>query len=352
MPLEPGQRLQAIGQGTYHVDRSRESCAWYGLYDARKVFMNYRYHDRQVYEAAQDEWIQVQIRTLGEPDAAASDDFATRAELLREEGTQVLARHLEWFPEPLDLIEYVPPVAEGNGSRPARQPVLVMALPRGEPLSRWAPRFAGRLPWKFAVCLELLDLFDSLHREGRIAGAFGPDDFLIDENGRLTCLAGDRIILQARSLELRPYFPPTRYPLEAAAPEVHREDGALNVRSDLFNWAALTVFLIVEQFPSPAGAPGENPPDMEPHDEALAKFAAVLEEVSIRSPHALRGLSPRLARATQPALVAEWMKAVRWCLEPDPAHRPDSVRALRERPGAASRPKPLRKLWRELLGGA
>lgn len=347
MPLQAGQRLDAAERTVYQVDGCRQTTPWYRVYSARKVFFNYRYHERELYEAGEDEWLDIQIRGLGDSAEAAPEHVGRFAQLLRYEASEVLAAHGGRFPEPLDFIDVVPQ-GGGDEGNTGGGPLLVFSKLHGQTLGNWTAQFREHLPWKVAVCLEVLEILESLHRTGNVLGGFGPDDFLIDENGRLFCLASDRVIPADRSAELRPYFPPARYPPSYSAPEVTRDDSALDARSDLYGWAALVLAVLVEKRPEPSST--IDPAKGAERSSTLKEFAAALRRIARQSPDALRGLPRGLARRSEGELVEEWMTALRSCLQADPDGRPGSVRELREAVGRQSRKRPLRRLWGQLLG--
>jgi hypothetical protein len=181
-----------------------------------------------------------------------------------------------------------------------------------------------------------------------VLGAFGPDDFLIDENGRLFCTAADRVLAAHSSGRLRGVYPPERYPLAHAAPEVRSAISGFDARADLYAWASLSIALVatgaaaVEPADgSTAAVEGEGP---------LEQMRAALRRAAEERPDVLRSLSPRLARSSPSSLAGEWMKTIEACLSADPDRRPASVKDLQRLAGSRTKKPSVGKLLRQWLG--
>src|SRR5262245_4607712 len=106
MELAIGERIGEGSRNLYVVGPCISTNSLSSLYAARKVFYNYRYDEREFYEAAEDEWIDVHIRTLSKSCSSDPATADTGRELLRYEARSVLGRLPGWFPEPLDWLEH------------------------------------------------------------------------------------------------------------------------------------------------------------------------------------------------------------------------------------------------------
>ena len=343
--FEPGQRVRGDGQSIYQMGANRECTPWWHLHSGRKVFFNYRYHERELYEAAEDEWLDVHVRGVGDFCDGSGASIDSLRDRLRFEATEVLARQSTWFPEPLDLIDVPPGESQDDGGGAL---LLVTSDPHGQTLGDWAIATAGYVPWKFAVCLEILEVLESLHRAGLVLGAFGPDDFVIDENSRLFCVAADRVLRADSSGSLRSLYPPERYPLGHAAPEVRSATSAFDARADLYAWASLSSALV---------STGAVPESTDKSDDSTAEdaepvdpFVRALRKAAEERPEVLRGLSPKLANSSPAALCSEWMKSIKACLSHDPETRPSSVQSLQKLAGARTKKTSVRKLLSQWLG--
>ena len=346
MVLVPGQRLEGAGRTAYVVGDYRAKTPWYQLYTARKVFFNYRYDDREFYEASSDEWVEVLIRVCGSSESETPADVEQRRKLLRYEAGKVLETQSGWFPEPLDWLEFNLDVSESDTNR---EPLLIMSCPQGKPLHLWRQSQPFGSSRCVQVAVEILDLFEWLHQRGQIVGAVGPDDFLIDQTGRLFFMATDRVLPANQSGHLRRFFPPERYSKGFAAPEACQATGSLDARSDLLSWAALSLFLIANESPA-EDAVAEN------RDGPLygeAQQQRLEEALTIAANHdlqALRGLIRPQSRGSAARMIAAWSTCLRACLAVDPAERPVSVKDCRRNAAAQTSPVSLGRLWRRLVG--
>lgn len=305
MALAIGERVGGPGRDAYVIGECISSNALTALHAARKVFYNYRYDERAFYEAAEDEWMEVRIRSLSTSCSNNAAAVARGREMLRYEAETVLGRFHGWFPEPLDWLE-----CRG-------QPLLVMSVPRGQPLCEGHRTTTGASPMVPQIMSELLTLLEALHGSGQIVGGFGPDDFLVDETGRICCTATDRVFSAEMAAVLPRVLFPSHDPHAFAANEALGEPGKIDRRSDLFSWSALFVYLITGEQQRKFSA------------ETLLKFTAALEETAKRSPDALRAMSPNDDRRPMEEIVCGWTAAVQRALSADPRNRPSTVRALR-----------------------
>jgi hypothetical protein len=364
MQFTDGQRLVMPGQTGYIVDRRVQQTPWHVLYAARKVFFNYRYAEREYYETEPDEWLDVLIRTGpdGWPHESPTALYARK--LINYEATEVLPGRQSWFAQPIDWLEVVWDGAKcqvleqrraGSGPTHKQAPergmasLLVMSKPHGQTLRAWRESAAATSVPAFRVAAEILDLLEELHSEGQIIGGISPDDFLIDESGRWTCLASDRVLAADRAAEVRPWFPPQRFAAAYAAPETLDPTGALRRASDLYSWGALCLFLLTGNEP-PATLRSVPAGEASFDASTQQQVAAVLAQVAASAPDALTSISSPLERRSPTALAQGWAAAIARCLAAEAQVRPADVEALR---AWASKPQggfSLGRLWRQVVG--
>src|SRR5262249_37713267 len=186
-------------------------------------------------ETDEKEWLDVLLRTVNYPRLDSPDYVAGRRALARAEGTAVLGdRTSNLWPEPLDVLELAntrDPFTFGRGAGGrralapaaplAREPVVVLARPHGEPLSRWLhtdPAIGSVL----SVVAELLEFVRSAHADGLLLNGLGPSAVLVDRAGRAHYLGTDAVVplrLAPGAADWRPVFPPERYPRGHPAPD-------------------------------------------------------------------------------------------------------------------------------------
>jgi len=362
MELVEGQRLSASEHGGYIVGHCIKQTPWYRLYAARKVFTNYRYAEREFYEAAEDEWLDVLIRACpdrGEPPSAAAEQSS---KLLRYEAQEVLGDLNGWLPQPIDLLElesagdgwHVSATKSPGRRRTAHRSgqtverLLVLSQAHGQSLHEW--RSAGRVDPAQAlhVVAEILDLLDRLHEKGQVMGGFSPDDFLIDDTGRWSCLCSDRVMAGARATELRPCFPPERFPQGFSAPETREPQTALCAASDLYAWAALSLFLLTGEDPADDDSSSASGPVINAQNRE--QLVAALADATEREPDLLTTMTAPGYRRTGQALVLSWVESLTRCLSPDVQARPGSIDELRQGAAKQSGRFSLKRLWRQVVG--
>lgn len=361
MELSEGQRLSTSEQGGYTVGKCLSQTAWHRLYAARKVFCNYRYAERELYEAAEDEWLEVLIRASPGGDSPAAQQSA---KLLRYESQEVLSGHGSWFAQPIDLLEF--DVYNGRWhaierrtsqhKRPANRPgasiqrLLVMSRPHGRTLREWKLSSAVEPAQALHVSAELLDLLTLLHEGGQILGGFSPEDFLIDETGRWTCLASDRVVPLDRIADLRPCFPPERYPADGSASETLDGKAMPCPASDLYSWAALSVFLLTGKAAQEISSPltGQNWA-LDAQTRGLLEQA--LATAAEQEGDLVTALSAPGYQRSPSSMVLGWSEALARCLNPNLQHRPGSIDELRLTATKHSSRFSLKNLWRQVAGG-
>ena len=323
-PVAP-RRLEGSARSVYLLGALRSVTPWYRLYEARKVFFNYRYGEREIYEAAEDEWIDVMVRVLPDPESSDPSYAEGVRWLLNYEATQVLTAPGPWFPEPIDWLDRPTPPCPDGAEASHVGPALVMSRTHGRPLRQW--RSEGSPPTAIAlrVALEVLTMLDVLHSRGQVIGGLSPDDFLIDDTGRLFFLASERVLPMEHVASLRGLFPPARFPVGFSAPEVFDPAAGIDVRSDLYAWAALCLFLITGEEPVVSSESADRhwvaPPDSR------------VEELLVDAANRDAGRVPYLSRRQQPGpalhFAADWLNGLARCLARDRAGRPESVFKLR-----------------------
>src|SRR5262245_57215746 len=201
MKLLPGERLPGSGPpnqpGGYLVTEVIGETPWSGLYGGKKVFSNFDFTAKRPRETDEKEWLDVLLRTVNYPRLDSPDYVAGRRALARAEGTAVPGnRTSNLWPEPLDVLELAntrDPFTFGRGAGGrtaldladplAREPVVVLARPHGEPLARWLHTDppAGSV---LSVAAELLEFVRSAHADGLLLNGLGPSTVLVDRAGR------------------------------------------------------------------------------------------------------------------------------------------------------------------------
>jgi hypothetical protein len=347
MKLEEGQRLSGPGRSAYVVRCLEADTPWYRLYRAQKVFYNFRYDDRQIYEAAEDEWIDVLVRVSAYAEDVLPADVEKRQQLLRYEATEVLTGGVPWFAQAVEWIEVqharaaevvgqAAPCLTADSSASGtecltyagrREPALVLSRFEGRSLRRWRNELPAPSPECLRLGAETAELLMMLHARRQCVGGWGPDDFLIDSRGRLFFLATDRIVPAEGAAWLRRFYPPERYPAGYVAPEIAEPDGAIDVGTDRYTWAALSFFLVTGREPAefvahetaPAGLSDEGRVVLE---TALARFVPGSSECPEPPWSPPAGTGDRTA-----TLADRWAACIERCLGRDRAARRAAIDA-------------------------
>jgi hypothetical protein len=351
MKLQVGERLSGSGPphqpGGYLVTEVLSETPWSGLYGARKVSYNFDFTAKRPREADEKEWLGVLLRTVNYPQLDSAEYVIGRRALARAECRAVLGnRSSNLWPEPLDLLELVntrDPFTYGrdaDGIRPrprtvlgeadplAREPVLVLARPHGEPVTRWLHGDPPRA-LVLSVVAELLEFVADAHADGLLLNGLGPAALLIDRAGRMHYLASDLAVqLEGAPPDWKRFFPPERYSRGYSAPECFDPDAARDRRTDLYAWAATAYYLLTGDRPVQLafeqGQPWARfgPVQFARLETALAALpAAQVEhwaEQLLVDPQALRRDWPHL-----------FVRALRLVLSPEPHLRPGSAAELR-----------------------
>ena len=332
----PGQTLSGLSlraPSLYKVTRVVQETPWYGLYEGKKVFRNFNSGTGQLEEAADEECLDVFLKTLMYPRLDDRDFVKARRDHAWFEAKKCMGlSKTNLLPEPLDFLE-VPNLQDDfafprAGVLSTREPVLVFAKVHGEPLARWLQTQQPSLLRKLRVLANVLAFVEIIHERRFLLTGLGPVALWIDEMDRLRYMATEMMVEAARQDAWRPIFPPERYPAGYSAPEVYAAEPLLDARADLFGWATLAYFLLT----------GESPVQIARTQGR--RYACFQGDHFHRLRQQLAGLSIQ-----DRALVSEWFQvfglrfthtwpegvitSLQQCLEHHPDKRPLSVELLR-----------------------
>ncbi len=317
MPFVPGERIDAGNRAAYIIDGVIDATPFGTRYSARKIFYNFRFSDNEFYEAAQDEWVAVQVRAAAQGTRSDSDDARLIRELLEYGAGAILGNFPAWFPEPLDWLEH------------AGERLLITSQLHGETLREWraGPAFSPARGVRAAG--EILKMLDAIHAGAHAVGAVGPDDFTIDPTGRIGFLATDRVLPVSRVAGYRRVYPPERFPSAFAPPEIRNPRGSFDARSDLFSWSTLLLGLLTGFAPADEAldaSGGNNGQGELLRSEVESALAAVVRVM----PDALSAFAQTGTGSSKQPDVRGWSIALAACLSDDPDARPASVARFRQ----------------------
>src|SRR5262249_9189203 len=132
------------------------------------------------------------------------------------------------------------------------EPVLVLARPHGEPITRWL-HGDPPLALVLSVVAELLGFVADAHADGLLLNGLGPSALLVDRAGRLHYLGSDTVVpfgdSAGAAADWKRFFPPERYPRGYSPPECFDPGAPRDRRTDLYAWAAITYFLLTGDRP-------------------------------------------------------------------------------------------------------
>jgi hypothetical protein len=343
MKLQIGERLSGSGPpnqpGGYLVTESLSETPWSGLYAGKKVCYNFDFTGKRPRETDEKEWLDVLLRTVNYPQLDSAEYVAGRRALARAECQAVLGnRTSNLWPEPLDLLELAntrDPFTYGrdtSGDRPlAREPVLVLARPHGEPITRWL-HSEPPLALVLSVVAELLEFIANAHADGLLLNGLGPSGLLVDRAGRMHYLGTDMVVQLEGSAgaaaDWKRFFPPERYPRGYSAPECFDPAAACDRRTDLYAWAAITCFLLTSDRPVQlAFEQGQPWARFGPDQFArLEKALAAIPAAQVEHWAGQLRVDPAALRRDWPRL---FVGALQFVLSSDPRRRPDSAAELR-----------------------
>ncbi|MCA9042300.1 MAG: hypothetical protein KDA65_18250 [Planctomycetaceae bacterium] len=331
MSLEPGQRLPGLRWSHYQVDQLQRGKAYSPLYSASKILFNHRYDEQEFYEASQEEWLPVWIRTTITPESNDAEELQSRIRLLRYEMESVLTTNCAWTPLPLDWIEFPAtnkvdesPETEGKASSlPAA--LLVFTKMNGETLKEAQATWPEDSLLRVRFLTEWLNFLQLLHDRKQCLGAISPEEILVDRSGQFQILATDRILPVVQTEPLRWYYPPERYPVSFSAPEIREQNAGFDVRSDLYNWACFALYLV-------GGIDLEHraPIEEEPlTSEELGKLSTNLEKLVTHYLVAMKSFAPGRFGKSEQLVVGIWRAAILQALKTIPAERPATITELR-----------------------
>jgi hypothetical protein len=185
MILTPAQRLSSGERTAYEVVEHFVSNRRHEVYLARKAFWNYRERDRSLYEADEDERLDVLIQAPRLDGPEAPDPSALHVGLDFELERVLSLAGVPGLPEPLDRIEL--PVVTRAGAIVV--PLLVLAHPHSPPISTalWRRGSSGRLLGFLREFLMMLGAFEDAGLA--IDGELDDADLLVSPSGRWTFLA-------------------------------------------------------------------------------------------------------------------------------------------------------------------
>jgi hypothetical protein len=352
MKLQIGERLSGSGPpnqpGGYLVTEVISDTPWSGLYAAKKVYYNFDFTGKRPRETDVKEWLDVLLRTIHYPQLDSAEYVAGRRALARAECQAVLGnRTSNLWPEPLDLLELVntrDPFTYGrdaSGARArsalgasdllAREPVLVLARPHGEPVTRWL-HSNPPLALVLSVVAELLEFIADAHADGLLLNGLGPSGLLVDRAGRMYYLGTDMVVqfdgTAGAAADWKRFFPPERYPRGYSAPECFDPAAPRDRRTDLYAWAAIAYFLLTGDRPVQLAFEQGQPWTRFGPDQfaRLEKALAAIPATQIEHWAGQLRVDPADLRRDWPRLFVSALQCV---LNPDPRRRPNSAAELR-----------------------
>jgi hypothetical protein len=183
MILTPGQRLSTGEQRSYQVVGIAWETRRHTFYRALKLFWNARGEEHALYEAAEDEWLEVVVRC----GRTAEPSNRTNRHCFERDAVLGLA-DAPWLPEALDVLDL--PGSQPRGT--AAEPLLVLAHPHGERLVDGPPQ-PSALPRLIRFLQESLEMLEYFRGHGLRAAVLEPEDFVIDSWGRWTFFGTDLV---------------------------------------------------------------------------------------------------------------------------------------------------------------
>ncbi len=341
MKLQIGERLSGSGPpgqpGGYVVTEILSETPWSGLYAARKVCYNFDFTAKRPRETDEKEWLDVLLRTVNYPHLDSAEYVAGRRALARAECRTVLGnRTSNLWPEPLDLLELANTRDPFTFAREApealaREPVVVLARPHGETVTRWL-HSDPPLALVLSVVAELLEFVADAHRDGLLLNGLGPSALLVDRAGRMHYLGTDMAVQLEGSAgaagDWKQFFPPERYARGYSAPECFDPRAPRDRRTDLYAWAATAYFLLTGDRPVQRAFEQGQPWARFGNEQ----FARLDKTLAAMPPAQVEHWAEQLLVEPE-ALRRDWPRnfvaALRFVLSPDPGLRPYSAAELR-----------------------
>lgn len=323
------QRNRALYRITHVLSETPWSC----LYRGKKVFRNFEFAKGTLTEAAEDECLDVLIRTLSYPRTDDRDYIQARREHSWFEAKQVLGcRHTNLIAEPLDYLQVRNDQDQfafpRPGNIPTTEPVLVFETIHGDNLARWRQAARVDAARGLHVLGQMLEFLATLHDAQFLLNVVSPAAFWVDELHRVHFLGTENVVDDRRAVTWRDLFPNERYAQGFVAPELMQPNAPPSRQSDLYGWAALVWFLLTGDSPAKLAADQQQRwARFEPvHRERLHRELARL------SPQQVVGVKRELnvAGTRFESLWPDSFLDGLWaCLDTDLAQRPGSVSDLR-----------------------
>jgi hypothetical protein len=313
----------------YRVTRVVCETAWYGLYEGKKVFFNFNFGKRQYEPVADDECLNVFLKTLIYPRLDDREHVKARRDHAWREAKQILGnRKTNLLPEPLDFLTVSNTQDLFSFPKPGKEPVLVHEKIHGETLFQWRSTASPSPLRVLRTLAELLEFAEIAHGQKLLLNGINALGVWIDQMDRIHYLASEMVLDQKKQEKRHTLFPPDRYMPGFAAPEVSNPDQPLGARSDLFSWAALAYHLITGDNPAQIARNqgGRHARFGPPHFDRMREK---LEEVSAKDLDRVcqwfRVGGLRFKRTWPAGFVAVLEK----CLAPQTEDRPEDVGVLR-----------------------
>ena len=323
------QRNRALYRITHVLSETPWSC----LYRGKKVFRNFEFAKGTLTEAAEDECLDVLIRTLSYPRTDDRDYIKARREHSWFEAKQVLGcRHTNLIAEPLDYLEVRNDQDQfafpRPGNIPTTEPVLVFETIHGDNLARWRQTARVDATRGLHVLGQMLEFLATLHDADFLLNVISPAAFWVDDLHRVHFLGTENVVDEKRAVTWRSLFPNERYAQGFVAPELLQPNAPPSRQSDLYGWAALVWFLLTGDSPAKLAADQQQRwARFEPaHRERLHRELARLSPRQVAG--VKRGLN--IAGSRFESLWPDSFLDGLWtCLDTDLAQRPGSVADLR-----------------------
>ena len=323
------QRNRALYRITHVLSETPWSC----LYRGKKVFRNFEFAKGTLTEAAEDECLDVLIRTLSYPRTDDRDYIQARREHSWFEAKQVLGcRHTNLIAEPLDYLQVRNDQDQfafpRPGNIPTTEPVLVFETIHGDNLARWRQAARVDAVRGLHVLGQMLEFLATLHDAKLLLNVVSPAAFWVDELHRVHFLGTENVVDDRRAATWRSLFPNERYAQGFVAPELLQPNAPPSRQSDLYGWAALVWFLLTGDSPAKLAADQQQRwARFEPaHRERLHRELARL------SPHQVAEMKRELNVAGtrfESLWPGSFLGGLWACLDTDHAQRPGSVADLR-----------------------
>jgi serine/threonine protein kinase/uncharacterized C2H2 Zn-finger protein len=322
------QRNRAV----YRVTQLIRETPWSCLYRGKKIFRNFEFAKGTHTEAADDECLDVLIRTLSYPHTDNREYIKARREHSWFEAKQVLgSRKTNCLAEPLDYLEIRNDQDKfafpRPGNIPQSEPVLVFETIHGDDLEKWQTTTSDPLR-RLSVLAQGLDFLGTFHDAKLLLNGISPTSFWVDELDRVYFIGTETVVDERRASNWRHLFPNERYAPGFIAPELLLPAAPPTRQSDLYGWSALAWTLLTAEDPGTLAADqSQQWLRFEPaHRERLSRQLAPLSPPQIGELKRLFQIHGSRFNLLWPESFIDGLWA---CLDPDPAQRPASVDELR-----------------------